>query len=1008
MSLIMHPSTSTAATSSSPSQYEAVFSQAEIAKIREIIQGMLHYSKETIAALNTSFEIIKKDAVVYFFLLHLASSLQNDFEYRESLLTLFLEDPSFPTTFSLIILSDASSTLPEIQTLIAQFATYYRLSEDTEEINRASHYPETAPTLTPILIPPVLTEPKTSTDTPLLFSKTFLEKLSSKFNLRTSPNPILKSFLAHPDVAVFERYNFELLAMFFNSFVTQIEHHGNEGVDVSEIMLLALQIYITACSRHFQDKRFNLFSEYFENLHLTHPEILKSWLTELKTMYAQANEGKKEINESITNLTRLCGNINIPSPDETPSLNERINYLEKVFFAGTFTRNDINSLFLDKALLTQFMTLKHNILKQFYLKDSLFQKRYKELFPWKPTEAFSAELTKECKKDNALILPLRDCTKETIEYLKRNEAKKTPPQVKEECDHLELMSKILHVLGRPVFTNYESFLFSKITQDIKDQKIENLEAFFKQHPHMDNTSDFYLRLFFIALQMDPPEYREKLINLFLDYQSLPPVILSHSLLSDNADLPYPKNLQITLPCFETIAISGQALLLSSTYTIWLILTTRSHHISEEMINRVLKTFDVENSPEMLLRVLQLGNYVVNPCVDSVFYKTFINYSPEAIYAIFLFLKSHVTDKNNAASFASLAASLYLIAEKRQAEHPSFSLMLKFFKEELKETYPSVLENWLTTALRWKHRLTLLTILAFGVDRNFVINLTDKALADEIEHQQSQSATSASLPPGSPAPTVPADVSNYQRKKEAKKAKAEERKARAQAAASSSPESDSSNENTSSSYTYTWKRMETSSSSSAATSGYSSLNSSPPSIISTATIPSVSENKKPALTIYEACEKGNLDELKKLITPENLNQANEEGYTLLHLACRAGHENIIEYLLKQKNIKVSPHNDNTPKLLPVTPLRLLIEANVTISGKILHALIDKITDWSLEPPYHFEYFENIFKKWGQGQSQTTERFLKKIKDVILGATKKSKQLSKSSASSSNASTTMQMR
>src|SRR3990167_10954351 len=116
----------------------------------------------------------------------------------------------------------------------------------------------------------------------------------------------------------------------------------------------------------------------------------------------------------------------------------------------------------------------------------------------------------------------------------------------------------------------------------------------------------------------------------------------------------------------------------------------------------------------------------------------------------------------------------------------------------------------------------------------------------------------------------------------------------------------------------------------------------------------SENKKPALTIYEACKQGNLDELKKLIRPENLNPKNEEGYTLLHLACRAGHENIIEYLLKQKNIDMSPDQANSRELFPITPLFLLIENNHIISRKILHSFIDKITDWSLEPPYYFEY------------------------------------------------------
>jgi len=78
------------------------------------------------------------------------------------------------------------------------------------------------------------------------------------------------------------------------------------------------------------------------------------------------------------------------------------------------------------------------------------------------------------------------------------------------------------------------------------------------------------------------------------------------------------------------------------------------------------------------------------------------------------------------------------------------------------------------------------------------------------------------------------------------------------------------------------------------------------------------------------------------------------------------------------------------------LFLLIENNHIISRKILHSFIDKITDWSLEPPYYYEYelpeLVDKFKKWGKTESVRLEN----IKKLIVERRQKASQNKKPSA------------
>jgi hypothetical protein len=60
-----------------------------------------------------------------------------------------------------------------------------------------------------------------------------------------------------------------------------------------------------------------------------------------------------------------------------------------------------------------------------------------------------------------------------------------------------------------------------------------------------------------------------------------------------------------------------------------------------------------------------------------------------------------------------------------------------------------------------------------------------------------------------------------------------------------------------------------------------------------------------LTMHEACEKGDLATVQRMITekPADLNQTNEFGKTALHLASWYGHKNIVEFLLGQPGLIV---------------------------------------------------------------------------------------------------------
>lgn len=69
------------------------------------------------------------------------------------------------------------------------------------------------------------------------------------------------------------------------------------------------------------------------------------------------------------------------------------------------------------------------------------------------------------------------------------------------------------------------------------------------------------------------------------------------------------------------------------------------------------------------------------------------------------------------------------------------------------------------------------------------------------------------------------------------------------------------------------------------------------------------------TIFTACEQGNLALLKTMLfdNPELLNSVDENGDSLLHIACAKGNEEIIKFLL---NSKINPNVMNNKGLYPI--------------------------------------------------------------------------------------------
>ncbi|EKD75627.1 MAG: hypothetical protein ACD_44C00075G0001 [uncultured bacterium] len=979
-----------------------------ILHVEEIAKAIRNYSQDIIPELtlllkNLEIGSVERDLTLYLFLFHLATSLQEDAPYRETLLTLFIEDPRFPRSFSVKLFSQLNPlSLPKTLLFsLLQIMDYYEIEKiEKNDLKRKNFFlprHEIVTTLAPILIPASSLSETENPDEKIhyqpnnlsFFSANFLEKISKLFELDKSADFLLKVLAIQPYYEAAPKYDFEVFKMLMGALEKEFEKYSQEGEGqeiktlpqhvIDGLLLLTIQFFEIISIHRFLDERLDVFIEYFENLHLKHPHFFDAFLDRL-TQASSQNKDDQALKSSLACLMKL---IKAELPEPPKKIKKRIIELTQKFIQGKFTSDELFNLLQNKKVLIYFYTPHYNIFKLFYSGSTTFHERFKSACPYvvDALELFSIDLLTLLRNNNVFLLYLKGFLRETIRYMKENPPpNKSPGEIEEEISYLRLPLDVIQNTLRPSFSAYSHDLFNTLASAIFNKEIEKLEIFFKQNPHLDISDVFFMRLFFIAAQMQPHEYREKLINLFLDqlktHKVLPKIIPLLSLISEfketistsessyemNVSLlsqdnyPLPENpdlmsIQTFLDVNQKTALfdmNTPALL--PLYTLWLVLTSPAHYISENLLNRALEIFEVEKFPAMLLNLSRVCHKPKNSFLENPLFKKFQYYNAAAINAIFSFLKSHITDTYNSASWAGIAVSLYLIAKKREKENPLFSSMLNFFKEELEKTYPEITQNWMQTTETSSDHFVYDTLSEF---------IKNKPQDEHIQQMNSR-----------------------QRRKERKKEKEEKQMKLEKEKSLTSSNSNASSPNYSSS-------GEVSS---------SSASSSTPSTTRTLSLlpPKKLENEKPALTIYEACEKGNLDELIKLITPENLNQANEDGYTVLHLACRAGQENIMNYLSKQKNIDMSPDQARAEKLFPITPLFLLIENNHIISRKILHSFIDKITDWSLEPPYYYEYelpeLVDKFKKWGKTESVRLEN----IKKLIVERRQKASQNKKPSA------------
>jgi len=58
------------------------------------------------------------------------------------------------------------------------------------------------------------------------------------------------------------------------------------------------------------------------------------------------------------------------------------------------------------------------------------------------------------------------------------------------------------------------------------------------------------------------------------------------------------------------------------------------------------------------------------------------------------------------------------------------------------------------------------------------------------------------------------------------------------------------------------------------------------------------------TLKAAAQRGYLEDIKNQITAENLNDSDDLGNTLLHIAAGSGQKSIVEFILSKKEIKNS--------------------------------------------------------------------------------------------------------
>src|SRR3990167_6994359 len=182
-----------------------------ILHVEEIAKAIRNYSQDIIPELtlllkNLEIGSVERDLTLYLFLFHLATSLQEDAPYRETLLTLFIEDPRFPRSFSVKLFSQLNPlSLPKTLLFsLLQIMDYYEIEKiEKNDLKRKNFFlprHEIVTTLAPILIPASSLSETEKPDekihyqpnNPSFFSANFLEKISKLFELDKSADFLLK------------------------------------------------------------------------------------------------------------------------------------------------------------------------------------------------------------------------------------------------------------------------------------------------------------------------------------------------------------------------------------------------------------------------------------------------------------------------------------------------------------------------------------------------------------------------------------------------------------------------------------------------------------------------------------------------------------------------------------------------------------------------------------------------------------------------------------------------
>jgi ankyrin repeat protein len=100
----------------------------------------------------------------------------------------------------------------------------------------------------------------------------------------------------------------------------------------------------------------------------------------------------------------------------------------------------------------------------------------------------------------------------------------------------------------------------------------------------------------------------------------------------------------------------------------------------------------------------------------------------------------------------------------------------------------------------------------------------------------------------------------------------------------------------------------------------------------------SSKKMAIFLLHKACEEGDIEQVKKLLMTENINQKNEHGSTPALMACIGGHSEIVNIFLKQKDLVINAFNEEGNTLLHLACIYFRDEKAEIIKDIIAHKQI----------------------------------------------------------------------